>query len=260
MSGSPAAARNVGSQSWCWTISFETRARGDPARPADHLGDPERALPVGVLLAAERRHAAVGPGVHVRPVVGAVDDDRVLGEAELVELVQQRADDLVVVDHRVVVGRLPAPRLPDALRLRVRAEVHVGRVEPAEERRVGCGLAIEEVERVLEHLVVDRLHPLLRQRPRVLDPLAADAPVARVLGVVVVLGRPGVEDAARPEALVEAREVLRRRPVRRLRLLLGVEVVEVAEELVEAVDGRAGTCSGRRGGSCRTAPSRSRAA
>ena len=24
MSGSPAAARNVGSQSWCWTISFET--------------------------------------------------------------------------------------------------------------------------------------------------------------------------------------------------------------------------------------------
>ena len=28
MSGSPAAARNVGSQSWCWTISFETTPAG----------------------------------------------------------------------------------------------------------------------------------------------------------------------------------------------------------------------------------------
>ena len=32
----------------------------------------------------------VGPSVHVRPVVGAVQDDRVIGDAELVELVQQR--------------------------------------------------------------------------------------------------------------------------------------------------------------------------
>jgi hypothetical protein len=28
MSGSPAAARNVGSQSWCWTISLETAPAG----------------------------------------------------------------------------------------------------------------------------------------------------------------------------------------------------------------------------------------
>jgi len=34
------------------------------------------------------------------------------------------------------------------------------------------------------------------------------------------------------------REVGRRRPVRQLRLLLGIQVVEVAEELVEAVHGR----------------------
>ena len=64
----------------------------DVARPADHLRDPERALPVGVLLAAERGHAAVGPGVHVRAVVGGVDDDRVVGDAQLVELVEQLAD------------------------------------------------------------------------------------------------------------------------------------------------------------------------
>ncbi len=99
-------------------------------------------------------------------------------------------------------------------------------------------LALDEVEPVLEHLVVDRLHPLLRQRAGVLDPLPADTAEALVLGVVVLVGRPGVDDAARPEALAEMREVLGRRPVRQLRLLLRVQVVEVAEELVEAVHGR----------------------
>ena len=68
------------------------RAGGDLAGPADQLGDAEGAFPVGVLLAAERGHRAVGPGVHVRAVVGAVDDDRVLGEPELVEQVEQLAD------------------------------------------------------------------------------------------------------------------------------------------------------------------------
>ena len=92
--------------------------------------DAERAFPVGVLLAAERRHRAVRPRVHVRPVVRRVHHDRVLGDAELVEVVEHLADVLVVVDHRVVVGRLVRPGLAQALRLRVGAQVHVRRVEP----------------------------------------------------------------------------------------------------------------------------------
>jgi len=44
-----------------------------------------------------------------------------------------------------------------------------------------------------------------------------------------------VEDAARPEVPAEVGKLLLRRVVVLLRLLLGVEVVEVAEELVEAV-------------------------
>ena len=51
--------------------------------------------------------------------------------------VEHLADVLVVVDHRVVVRRLPAARLPEALRLGVRAEVHVRGVEPAEEGLAG---------------------------------------------------------------------------------------------------------------------------
>jgi hypothetical protein len=63
----------------------------------------------------------------------------------------------------------------------VRPEVHVRGVEPHEERRPRLVLAVDELERVLEHLVVDGLHALPRERPGVLDPLLADAPVAPVL-------------------------------------------------------------------------------
>ena len=82
---------------------------------------------------------------------------------------------------------------------------------------------VDEAQRVLGHLVVDGLHALLRQRPGVLDLLPA-----------LAVG-PAVQHAARAEALLERRVL---RVVRILGLFLGVEVVEVAEELVEAVHRR----------------------
>ena len=84
-------------------------------------------------------------------------------------------------------------------------------------------LALDEVDRAVDDLVVDRLHPLLRQRAGVLDPLLA------------VRGDAAAEHAAGTEALAEVREVRRVGVVRVLGLLLRVQVVEVAEELVEAV-------------------------
>ena len=182
--------------------------------------------------------AAVRPGVGVRAVVRAVHDERVVGDAQLVEQVEQLPDVLVVVDHRVVVRGLPGPGLPEALRLGVRTQVHVGGVHPAEERRAGLVLAADPVLGGGDEVVVAGLHPLLGQRPGVLDPLLADPAPARVLGVVVLLGGPAVQDTARPEPIPEVRELLLVRIVRQLRLLLGVEVVEVAEELVEAVHRR----------------------
>ena len=238
MSGSPAAARNVGSQSWCWTISLETAARLDLAGPADHLGNPERALPVGGLLAAERGGRAVGPAVGVRAVVGAVDDDGVLGDAEFVDQIEQLADVAVVVDHRVVVRRLPAAGLAEALRLGVRPEVHVGHVHPDEERGAGLVLAPDEIDARAGGLVVDGLHPLLGQRPGVLDALLADWAVAVVDLAAVLVGGPGVDDAARQQRLAQQRRFLLGGIVRVLGFLLGVEVVQVAEELVEPVRGR----------------------
>ena len=95
-------------------------------------GGTERAFPVGDLLTAEGCHGTIGPGVHVRAIVGAVDDDGVVGDAEFVDLLQNFADVFVMIDHRIVVGRLPPSGLADALLLGVGPQVHVGEVDPHE--------------------------------------------------------------------------------------------------------------------------------
>ena len=79
-----------------------------------------------------------------------------------------------------------------------------------------CLARVHEVERLGGDLLVDRLHALL-----VSGPVSGDAAVGEA-----------VDDAARAEPLLELGAL---RIVGVLRLLLGVQVVEVAEELVEAV-------------------------
>ena len=156
----------------------------------------------------------------MRTVVGGVHDDGVLGDAELVEQIQQAADGVVVIQHRVVVARLPAPGAADALGLGVGAEMHVRGVEPHEERRFGFVLALDEIDCGVAEFVVAGFHPLLGQRAGVLDALGA-----------VAVG-PGVQHAAGPELLPELRIL---RIVGQFGFLFGVEVIQVAEELVEAV-------------------------
>ena len=159
-------------------------------------------------------------------VVGAVDDDRVVGDPEVVQMLEQLADPFVMVDHRVVVLGLPAARLAHALGLGMGSEMHLRGVRPDEEGLFRLGLPGDEVLRLGADLVVDRLHPLLGQRAGILDRLG---PVG--LGLAV-------EDAARAEVLAEIGKILLGRIVAQLRLLAGVQVVEEAEELVEPVLGR----------------------
>jgi len=77
------------------------RARLDDARPADDRRNAVAAFPVRVLLAAEHGRAAVGPGEGLGAVVGRVHHDRVVLDAELLQLVQEFADHPVVLDHAV---------------------------------------------------------------------------------------------------------------------------------------------------------------
>ena len=202
------------------------------ARPADDRRHAEAAFQRRALAAGERRLAAVGPGEVLGAVVGREHDDGVLIEAVVLQVLHDRADDVVELRHA---GLLDAPAvLGRAHRLvlvgEVGDDVHAGRVEPEEERlAVALGL-VDELERVGQDLVVDRLHPLRIERAGVLDLLLADLAPARLDGRVVLVGGPAVDHVARPDLV---HQVLRVVAVRRI--LHRVEVVEVAEELVEAV-------------------------
>ena len=105
----------------------------------------------------------------MRPVVGAVHDDGVVGDAQVVQLLQQGAHALIVVDHDVVVFRLPAAGLAQALGLGMGPEVHVRGVEPHEERLIGLGLAVDVFRGRGQDLIVDGLHPLFGQLAGVFD-------------------------------------------------------------------------------------------
>ena len=113
-------------------MSFSTETGFDLARPAHEDRNPPAALPIGVLFAAERGDRGIGPAVVVGAVVGRVHDDRVVGDAQLVELGQHPADVLVMGHHDIVVVSLAALAL--VLFGAVGPEVHRGRVVPKEKR------------------------------------------------------------------------------------------------------------------------------
>ena len=134
-------------------------ARLDDAGPAHHARHAVAAFPVRVLLALERRGAAVRPREDLGAVVGRPDDDGVVGDAEVIELLQELADHAVELGHAVRVDAQAGLAL--RFRLEERVDVHAGRVEPAEERLAGLVLPVDEVERGAEELLVHRLHALL---------------------------------------------------------------------------------------------------
>src|SRR5258707_5465311 len=100
----------------------------------------------------------------------------------------------------------------------MRPNVHSRRVEPAEERLAGLVLAVHEIKRSRQKFLVYCLHALNRERAGIFD-----------LAVGI-----GVNYSTRPEVLFELGIF---RVVRILGLFLCVEMIEVAEELVEAVVG-----------------------
>ena len=118
-------------------------------------------------------------------------------------------------------------------RRQVRDDVHARRIEPEEERLVvGLGL-VDELEREVADFVVHGFHPLGIERSGVLDLLFADLAPARIHGRVVDVGRPRMDHVARTDRV---QQLLRIGGVRRI--FHRVEVIEVAEEFVEAVHRR----------------------
>src|SRR5882757_3354811 len=114
------------------------------------------------------------------------------------------------------------------------AKVHPRRVEPAEERLAGLGLAIDEIHRGGRSLIVDRFHTLLCQWTGVFNGLLADTTKAWIFRGVVPVGGLALHDTARAQVGAESGIA---RVVEVLRFFLCVEVIEIAEEFVEAMYG-----------------------
>ena len=172
----------------------------------------------------------------MRPIVRGVDHDGVVTDAEIVDSLENRSDRRVVLDHAVGVfgpGRQSGRAAMDSAYMR--AEVHPGRIEPAEEWRVGLRLTLHEIDGGSRCFVVDRFHPFLGERAGVLDGLLADLAPARMFGRIVAIRRLATQHAPWADRLPE-RGIVRIKAV--LRIFFGVEVVEIAEEFVEAMDGR----------------------
>src|SRR5262249_51461821 len=151
------------------------------------------AFPRRALAALPWDRAAVGPGEDLGAVVARVDDDRVVGNLESIELREHQTDIMVVLEHAVGVDAVSALARP--LRRQMRPHVHPGGVEPHEERLALAYRSLHELHRTADELVVDRFHPLARQRPGVLAAArgrAIEHPAWRVLraefGIFRVLG------------------------------------------------------------------------
>ena len=224
-------------------MSLSTGAGLDHSGPADSSRNAEPTFPVGVLLAAEGRRAAVGPGEHFRAVVGGIHDDGILIEAEFLEFVEHLADVAVVLHHAV--GIDAEAGLAFTLRLETRPDVHAGGVPPHEERLVPLRCVRHEAKGVRGDFLVDRLHALFGQRP-VLSIFWVPSGFAQQWSTPRV-----------PNFFIELRVL---EVVGMLGFVLGVEVVERAERTRRSRARWAGARRDRPGGSCRTARSCSLAA
>ena len=196
------------------------RAGLNDTRPAHDQWDAEPAFPGRALLTEEGRRSAVRPSEFFRAVVGGVDDNGIVSDAEVVELFQHLADRLVVLDHAI--GIEANSGLSFRLLLEMGPDVHACRVEPKEEWFFIFDRSINEFYRRVVNFLIDGRHPLGRQRPGVFNLL-------RTIRV-----GPRMDHAAWTVFLPELWIF---RIVVALRLLFGIEVVEVAKELIEAVIG-----------------------
>src|SRR4051794_39842976 len=200
--------------------AVQDRACLDLARPANEAWYAPSTLPVGVLLAPERRVCAVRPSVVLRSVVGRVHDNGVVGDSQFFELVEYHPDLLVMDDHAIAIRVLSA--LTEVLFCDMGPKMHSRRVIPQEERLLLFCLLLHPFESALGNLFVDGFHAFLGQRAGINDGLPA-----------LAVGET-VKHTAGSELLSEFGVF---GIVGQLRLFLGVEVVEIAEEFIEAMYG-----------------------
>ena len=152
--------------------------------------------------------------------------------AVVLQVLHDRADDIVELRHpgfRYGPAVLRCAPLLVLLR-QMRDDMHPGRVEPEEERLAVLPCLVEELERVRQYLVVDRLHAFRAEFARIFDFLFSDLAPARLHGGIVHVRRPTMDHVARTHGGLECRRVVGMAGV-----LHRVQVIEVAVEFIEAM-------------------------
>src|ERR1700720_735308 len=131
---------------------------------------------------------------------------------------------------------MPSPVLPFAFGLEVRPNMHAGSVPPDEEGFPVLVRLIYEFQRSLSDLLIHRLHAFNCEWAGVFADLFAPGSEAWVRRRRVFRVRSlAFQNAARTEHCFEFGIF---RIIRVLRLLLGIEMVEVSEKHIEAVNRR----------------------
>ena len=234
MFGLPAAATNVGNQSRPEKMPFWTESAGTWPGQRSSAGHAEAAFQDRSLGLRERRLTAIGPGKHLGAVVGGEDDDGVVVDPQVLELLHHQADVIVELGHAGFFFRPAILRVAHRFifRREMGDDVHAGRVEPDEERLAVLVGLVDEVEGKVADLVIHGFHALGIERAGILDLLLADLAPARHVRRVILVGRPAMNHVARTD---DIQQVLR--IVGMGRVFHRVEVIQIAEEFIEAVDG-----------------------
>ena len=71
------------------------------AGPANQTRYSESAFPGGSFFTMKGCGSTVGPADHLSSVIGAVDHDGVVGDAEFVQLVEEHSNVFVVLNHTI---------------------------------------------------------------------------------------------------------------------------------------------------------------
>src|SRR5580704_1293437 len=80
---------------------------GNMTRPAENCWGAEAALETRSLSSGERRVSAVGPSEVFSAIVGGDDNDRVVGDAHVLELFRHLTDNVVELGHAGLFRAVP---------------------------------------------------------------------------------------------------------------------------------------------------------
>src|SRR5215510_10085653 len=236
------------------------RAGPDDAGPADHRWGAEAALPGFAFLAFEGRDATIREGYRLGAVVSGEHDNGVVGLCHVVDLLEHVADVVVHLLHADFVDTpVLAAHLAQHGQILVRQhgrDVHAGRVVPDEEWLAGLPgvVAVKEVDNLGGDFLIHGLGAVECRRPSIAARLVLLCAIGgfapddrarrghtdrgfRVHGAGD-LGQTGDGRVLAGWSKALGRWVLV--DVGEAHRLHGVEVVEVAPELLETVRGRQG--------------------